>query len=226
MHPPRLTHVRALALVVVTLGVLTGCSNPLSDDELPKASAQDRVGRLLNAGEVKAALPSVASLPAGWAPAKNILRPKNTKDKFGPARCKALDHGLEVGYLRAKTMSYTTYINPRHAALGVGIGSHAEAPPPLGPVRAALRNCKSFRAVDGNRVTRVTVVPLRLPHLAPDAVVTRLIVQEGSTTATWDVVRIRVGHNEILADLVTPAPGKPNTKPLVAAVRNALLNLS
>ena len=43
---------------------------------------------------------------------------------------------------------------------------------------------------------------------------------------TWDVVRIRVGHNEIMVDLVTPAPGKLNTKPLVTAAKNALLNLS
>ncbi len=223
---PRLTHIRTIALVVVTLGVLTGCSNPLSNDELPKVPTQDRAGRLLSAGEARAALPSVASLPAGWAPAKNILRPRQTSDKFTPARCMALDHGLELGYLRAKTKSYTTYINPRHAALGVGIGSHAEVPPPLGPVRAALRSCKTFQAVDGNRVTRAKVLPLRLPDLGTDAVVTRLVVHEGSTTVTWDVVRIRVGHNEIMVDLVTPAPGKPNTKPLVTAAKNALLNLS
>ena len=75
---PRLTHIRTIALVVVTLGVLTGCSNPLSNDELPKVPTQDRAGRLLSAGEARAALPSVASLPAGWAPAKNNLRPRRT----------------------------------------------------------------------------------------------------------------------------------------------------
>ena len=41
----------------------------------------------------------------------------------------------------------------------------------------------------------------------------------------WDVVRVRVGHNIVQGDLVT-AKGRPNTKPLVTAVKNALLNLS
>jgi hypothetical protein len=226
MHRTYWLRARAAALLVLVAGLFTACS-PFGDDATPQQAAQDRSGRMLTAVEAKTALPSVASLPPGWdRTAKNLMRPAPTKDTLTPARCLPFDHGLEVGFTQAKVRSFATFLHRGHAALGVGIGSHADSPPSLEAMRNALKTCTRFQTVQGKHVTRVTVKPLRLPHLAEDALVSRFKVREQGDLYTYDVVRVRVGHNEILADLITPGTARPNTKPLVTAVRNALLNLS
>jgi len=225
MYRPRLTHARVVALLVVILAV-AGCTNPFSTKPVPVPVSQDRSGRLLNQGETQSALPPVAALPPGWNPAaKNVMRPTPNQDKVLPARCDAVYHAVDRGYLQAKTKSYATYVN-KQAALGVGIASHTEAAPALGAARKALRTCSRFRVNDGKSVQVVRAWPLRIPKVAGDSLTVRFLVLQGSVVATYDVVRIRVGHNTILADLVTPGTGKPNTKPLVTAAKNALLNLS
>jgi hypothetical protein len=182
------------ALLVVTLGALAGCSNPFAGKESPLAANQNRAGRVLTAVETKTALPSVASIPVGWAlAAKNDLRPKNTKVTVTPARCRPLGKGFDLGYLRATTKSYATYIKPQRAALGVGIGSHAATPPTFGGVRAALRTCKTFTINKSNEVVQVRVLPLHLPRLAQDTLVTRFAMRTKTLAVTYDMVRIRVG---------------------------------
>jgi hypothetical protein len=227
MPRPVTTRVASLVLVAVSLGTLAGCSNPFGSNQAPQQAAQDRAGRLLKAGEVTAALPSVATLPPGWRHSRNILRPTpTTRDKVTPARCRPLDDGLVAAYFQGRTRGYRTYVNPQHAALGVGIASVPDAPPAFGPVRSALRTCTSFRIASAKGVDQVTAQPLSLPVLADhESLTVRYTVHTGGTTTTYDVVRIRLGHNEILADLITPV-GKPNTRPLVTVARNALLNLS
>jgi hypothetical protein len=228
MPSTRHARVRSTALAVglaATLGVLAGCA-PFGNDQPRQVAAADRSGRLLTAVETKTALPSVAALPRGWAPTKNLLRPKFAKDTLSPARCKAFDHGFDDGYLKAATKSYRTYVNPNHAIMGIGIGSHRDAAPSLASLRSTMDHCASFRISKGRQILQMKVQQLRLPHLADDVVTSRFLMNDGQSTVTYDVVRIRVGHNIVLGDLITPKPARPNTKPLVTAARNALLNLS
>ena len=67
--------------------------------------------------------------------------------------------------------------------------------------------------------------PLKLAYIAEDTLTYRTVLVSRGEVMVWDVVRVRVGHNIVQGDLVT-AKGRPNTKPLVTAVKNALLNLS
>jgi hypothetical protein len=110
--------------------------------------------------------------------------------------------------------------------LGVGIGSHADSAPTFEAMRKALRTCTSFRVVDRSGVTQASVHRLRLPSFGQDTLAVRFVTRVAGGVLTYDAVRIHVGHNVILADLGTPGTARPNTKPLVTAVKNALLNLS
>jgi hypothetical protein len=222
MHSRR-TSVRTLVLAVALVG-LTGCTNPLSDDDPPQVAAQDRSGRLLTAAEVKTALPSVASLPNGWGTRKNFLRPKVARTTVKPASCEAFDR-IDDGYLRGQHKAYRTFVQPGRGALGVGIASHAEEPPAYDALRKALPDCPRMTIREGKEVTFVTTRALRLPKITGDAVVTRMLMRSGKVVGIYDVVRVRVGHNEIRGDLLT-FRGKPQTRALVTAVRNAVLNLS
>lgn len=225
MSVSRPARVCVAVVVAVVLGAPAGCA-PFGDGSPQRAAPQDRAGRLLKASEAVSALPSVASLPRGWHRSKNVLRPTYVKDKVTPARCLPLDHGFDEGYLKATAKSYRTYVKGGHAALGIGIASHTEAPPSLASVRAALKTCTTFRAVSKDQRAQVKVLPLRLPELGADTVAARFVMRQAGVTMTYDAIRVRVGHNEILGDLLTPSTEKPKTKPLVTTVRNALLNLS
>jgi len=228
MRSQRPILVRAVALLVGLL-FLAGCSNPFASDDPPQVAAADRSGRELTQVETRTALPPEASLPEGWSTAtKNLLRPQQGNTRVRQARCRYLANGIDAGWLDAATKSYATYVHPAGstALLGIGIGSHPDEAPVLSRLKSTLRACPVFNIVDGNgRASRVQAQPLKLAYIAEDTLTYRTVLVSRGEVMVWDVVRVRVGHNIVQGDLVT-AKGRPNTEPLVTAVKNALLNLS
>ena len=68
--------------------------------------------------------------------------------------------------------------------------------------------------------------PLKLPYIAEDTLTYRTVLVSRGEVMVWDVVRVRVGHNIVQRHLVQIGEGSSNTRPLVTAVKNALLNMS
>ena len=223
MHRSYLTRTRAVVLVAMALAALAACG-PFGDD---KPAGQDRAGRVLTAAEAKAALPSADSLPRGWGvAARNVMRPKSAaRDQVTPARCRPLDVDFVAGYLGGKTKSFKTYAR-RQVVMGIGIASHPGEAPGFDAIRKAMKTCKTVVVRTPDEVQHGTVKALRVPELGHDAVSIRLKIHTSTYAVTYDAIRVRVGHNWVMGDLGTLGNAKPNTKPLVTAVKNVLLNLS
>jgi len=170
-------------------------------------------------------------MPTGWSG-----DPDNTLSDHGPdptsvvqpARCAALFEGIDKAYWEGKAKSYVTFVSGGAGALvGFGVSSSdAVVPDAFAASSAALSSCARFKVVDGKDVQTVTAAPLSVPELGEEHLAIRFSLASEAFLARYDALRVRVGHNVIIADEFAPLGSRPRTARLVAAARTTLSNLA
>ncbi len=227
-------HVRLglATLMAAGAGALSGCSFDPYKDDSPEGLKVNllRAGRMLSEAETKLAVPSGAEAPGGYLPDRaNTLQPRKVSNyTIRPARCDALYQGIDVDYVKAWAGTYLTYVNSEKNHLGVGVSSRPGSPGGVARAKALREGCKKFTITKKNKSVRVTAAPLPFPQMGDDSLATRYTLHYPGVarTATYDAVRIVVGHNTVLVDGASVTDSLPIPGELEGAADSVLLNLS
>jgi len=168
---------------------------------------EDRTGRKLTKAEAVAALPSVKSLPAGWAvDPDHTVTSDNEADlatKFSPASCQTVFDGMDANQSKqAKAAEADADFTRSELGpfVGVTVASFVEKVPErlLGDFVAALDKCPSFTITDPDGTSKVTASVLSFPTLGQETAAVRMQIDNSDLSVGYDVVVIRDGHNLVM----------------------------
>lgn len=208
---------RSLALpAAAALALLAGCSSGAeagspstsSSTGATPAMAANSSARTPTAAEVRAAVPPLAELPAGWRidTSDGMPSPADAQAKVSPPKCQALfdqlhrqrkDAGEDIA--TAAERHYRSPDSTRFVSVSVDGYAGTAAENLFGAAAEALADCPRFQSTAAADPAQFRASPLSFPRLGDETLALRFLGTARSRPFTLDFVAVRVGRTSITA---------------------------
>lgn len=191
-------------------------------------------GERLTKAQIKAAIPPVGVLPAGWSvdPEETLTgddENDESDDVVRPKRCAVVFESLdELDATEPAAEGGVTYMAGMLGPfLGVEISSYEDEVPDdqFAQVLGALGKCPKFSVDDGESVAKFQATSLSFPNYGEESLALRMTGTADDFAFAMDFVAIRVGHN--IVGLTQMGIGGPAAiAPLKRAAKATMTNLN